>query len=58
MSCCLANRVQLEAQMKTNARQRIVAPMSDTEKLINKQLLVKLGKLPATGGITAAKASR
>eukprot|EP00878_Enallax_costatus_P025426 GHUV01027202.1.p1 GENE.GHUV01027202.1~~GHUV01027202.1.p1 ORF type:complete len:436 (+),score=163.52 GHUV01027202.1:3278-4585(+) len=32
----------LEEQMKLNATKRIVAPMSDTEKLINKQLLEKV----------------
>eukprot|EP00775_Hariotina_reticulata_P009578 gene9578-9740_t len=37
-----ALKVALEEQMKLNATRKTVAPMSDTEKLINKQLLEKV----------------
>lgn len=42
-------RAQLEAQMKDNARRRIEAPMSDTEKLINAQLLKSVQGLNVRG---------
>lgn len=43
---------QLESQMKENAGRKVVAPMSDIEKLINTQLLKKV----ETAGINGPQA--
>lgn len=40
----MALKAALEEQTKLNATRRIVAPMSETEKLINKQLLEKVAQ--------------
>lgn len=45
---------ELETQMKDNAHRRRVAPMSETEKLINNELLKKVDKFQTTGEIIRA----
>lgn len=52
----VALKAALEQQMKLNATRRIVAPMSETEKLINKQLLEKVAQA-GLGQLGAAAAA-
>lgn len=47
-------RDQLETQLKDNAQRRRVAPMSETEKLINAQLLKRVDVFQNTGEIRAS----
>ncbi|KAF6260771.1 hypothetical protein COO60DRAFT_846345 [Scenedesmus sp. NREL 46B-D3] len=53
----VALKAALEEQMKLNATRRVVAPMSQTEKLINKQLLEKVAQA-GLGQLGAGPAGR
>jgi hypothetical protein len=48
----LKTKLELEAQMRENARRRVVAQMSETEKLVNKPLLSAVSEFEASKSLS------